>query len=115
MIRNKYKKKRIGYKPVTTSKNPKKRKKHDFVSKGQNESVNITGMELENASVKQKDRYFLVGLIIGFVLLIFDVRDNGMMVEFLGIKYTGSLVGGVIALACIIGIFRNKSKVSISN
>lgn len=115
MIRNKYKKKRIGYKPVTTSKNLKKRKKHDFVSKGQNESVNLTGMELENASVKETGRYFFIGIILGFLLLVCDVRDSGMVLDFLGMKYSGSLVGAVIVLACILGLILNKPKVNISN
>lgn len=101
------------YTSVTTSSKPKKRKKHDFQSKVQNESVNRMGMDLEKSAVKQRSCFFFLGLILSLALLLIDVRDKGMTFELFGIKYTGSLVGVILAIACIYGMINNKSKVTI--
>lgn len=112
-MKNPKRNKRKVYKSVTTSSKPKKRKKHDFQSKGQNESVNRMGMDLEKSTVKQRSCFYFFGLILSLVLLLIDVRDKGMTFEMLGIKYSGSLVGVIIAIACIYGMINNKPKVTI--
>lgn len=112
-MKNPKRNKRKVYKSVTTSSKPKKRKKHDFQSKGQNESVNRMGMDLEKSAVKQRSFFFFLGLLASIVLLLLDVRDNGMMLEVFGIKYTGSLVGAILAIVCICGMINNKPKVTI--
>ena len=112
-MKNPKRNKRKVYKSVTTSSKPKKRKKHDFQSKGQNESVNRMGMDLEKSAVKQRSIFFLFGLLASIVLLLLDVRDNGMILEVFGIKYTGSLVGAILAIICICGMINNKPKVTI--
>lgn len=114
MIKNKNKRRRTsGYKPVTTTSKQRKRKKHDFVSKGQNDNINLTGMEMESDAVKQRSYLYYVGIAFGFVLLILGVKDPNMMVEFWEIKYSGSLIGGLIIFVCVIAMMRNKPKVTI--
>lgn len=55
MIKNRKKRPHTGYCPVKrTSKPPKRKKVHDFESKGQSERVNLTGMDLEKDSLRQK-------------------------------------------------------------
>lgn len=60
MIKNRKKRPHTGYCPVKrTSKPPKRKKVHDFESKGQSERVNLTGMDLEKDSLRQKKSAFL--------------------------------------------------------
>lgn len=105
-----------GYCPVKrTSKPPKRKKVHDFESKGQSERVNLTGMDLEKDSLRQKNLLFFLFLIAGLLLLFFDIKDKGMTLEFVGFQYYGSLVGTLVCGVSGFGIIRNKPKVKIEN
>lgn len=116
MIKNRKKKPHTGYCPVKrTSKPPKRKKVHDFESKGQSERVNLTGMDLEKDSLRQKNLLFFLFLIAGLLLLFFDIKDKGMTLEFVGFQYSGSLVGTLVCGVSGFGIIRNKPKVKIEN
>lgn len=90
------------------------KKQKEFVSEGQSRAVNEKGIELERTSMIIKFIMFGVFALAGLVLSILDIRDGGMVFEFTGLfKYSGSLVGVLIMIICIVGIFKNKPQVNI--
>lgn len=113
--RNRYKggKRHNGYTPVHTTPTKKKKKKCDFVSKSTSIELNKQGIKLEKLSIIQKNFIFFVGLIFGFILLLLDVKDDGMFFEGLGIKFAGSLVGIVVIIISLIGVLHNKPRVRL--
>lgn len=102
-----------GYTPVHTNPSKNKKKKRDFVSKNKSTELNKKGIELEKSSIIQKNILYLIGMVTAIVMLILDVKDQGMLFEGFGIKFAGSLVGTVLFVLTMIGIFRNKPKVSL--
>lgn len=102
-----------GYTPVHTKSSKEKKKKKDFVSKNRSTELNKKGIELEKSSITQKNILLFIGMIMAVGLLFFDVKDDGMLFEGLGIKFAGSLVGTILLILIMIGIFRNKPKVSL--
>ena len=93
---------------------PHSKKQTEFVSKGQPCSVNEKGIELEKTSMIIKFILFGVFALAGLILCILDIRDGGMVFEFTGLfKYSGSLVGVLIMIICIVGIYKNKPQVNI--
>lgn len=102
-----------GYTPVHTNPSKNKKKKRDFVSKNKSTELNKKGIELEKSSITQKNILFFIGMVSAIVLLILDVKDEGMLFEGLGFKFAGSLVGTLLFAFTMIGIFRNKPKVTL--
>lgn len=93
---------------------PHSKKQTEFVSKGQPRSVNEKGIELEKTSLIIKFILFGVFALAGLILCILDIRDGGMVLELTGLfKYSGSLVGVLIMIICIVGICKNKPQVNI--
>lgn len=93
---------------------PHSKKQTEFVSKGQPRSVNEKGIELEKTSMIIKFIMFGVFALAGLILCILDIRDGGMVFELTGLfKYSGSLVGVLIMIICIVGICKNKPRVNI--
>lgn len=101
------------YVPIRTIPPKRKKKKNDFVSKGKSDELNKEGIKLEKLSVVQKNILFLIGIILSGILCFLDVRDDGMLFEGFGFKFSGSLVGTLLLILCFWGIYRNKPKVSL--
>lgn len=112
-LRFRGKKRRTGYTPVHTMPIKKKKKKHDFVSKSRSTEINKQGIELEKLSMTQKNFLFGGIIVASFILLILDIRDDGMFFEGFGFKYSGSLGGVIFLVIAIVGIMQNKPKVSL--
>lgn len=55
MIKNRYKKQRRKYVPIRTCHSKKKNKKHEFISKGQETTINKEGIKMESSAVLQKN------------------------------------------------------------
>ena len=102
-----------GYTPVHTNPSKNKKKKKDFVSTSKSTELNKKGIELEKSSITQKNILYLIGMVAAIVLLFLDVKDEGMLFEGFGFKFAGSLVGTLLFAFTMIGIFRNKPKVSL--
>ena len=102
-----------GYTPIHTNTSKKKKKKRVFISKNKSTELNKKGIELEKSSITQKNVLFFLGIVGSIVLLILDVKDEGMLFEGLGIKFAGSLVGTILFILLIIGIWRNNPKVTL--
>ena len=107
------KKSHTKYVPIHTVPQKKKKKKNDFVSKGKSDELNKEGIKLERLSMIFKNILFFIGICLATVLLFYDVRDEGMLFEGYGFKFSGSLVGSIIFVLCVFGIYRNKPKVSL--
>lgn len=107
------KKRHTKYVPVHTIPTKRKKKKHDFVSKGKSDELNKVGLNLEESSIKQKNILYFIGIILSSALCFCDVRDDGMLFEGWGFKFSGSLVGILGFILCIVGIYINKPKVSL--
>lgn len=107
------KKRPTKYVPICTNPKKKKKKKHDFVSKGKSDELNEKGINLEKSSITQKNILFFIGIILSCVLCFCDIKDDGMLFEGFGFKFSGSLVGALTFVLCIFGIYRNKPKVSL--
>lgn len=101
------------YVPIRTIPPKKKKKKNDFVSKGKSDELNKEGINLEKSSIVQKNILLFIGIILSSVLCFYDVRDDGMLFEGCGFKFSGSLVGALTFVLCVIGIYRNKPKVTL--
>lgn len=93
---------------------PHSKKQKEFVSKGQPRSVNEKGIELEKTYMIIKFVLFGLFALAGLILCFLDIRDGGMVFEFTGLfKYSGSLVGVLIMILCIVGIYKNKPQINI--
>ena len=103
----------IGYTPIHTKPAKVKTKKHSFISKSNSELINSKGIEMEQNSITQKNILYFVGIVLSVLLLFFDIKDDGMLFEGFGIRFSGSLVGTLLFIICTICIYRNKPKVSI--
>ena len=68
---------------------------------------------MEQSSITQKNILYFVGIVLSVLLLFFDIKDDGMLFEGFGFKFTGSLVGTLLFIICAIGIYKNEPKVSI--
>lgn len=101
------------YVPICTNPSKKKKKKSDFVSKGKSDELNKEGINLEKSSIKQKNILYSIGILASIALLFADIRDDGMFVDCFGIKFSGSMVGTLIFISCILGVYKNKSKINI--
>lgn len=106
-------KRRTKYVPIHTIPPKKKKKKNDFVSKGKSDELNEKGINLEKSSITQKNILLFIGIILSGVLCFCDIKDDGMLFEGFGFKFSGSLVGALTFVLCIFGIYRNKPKVSL--
>lgn len=87
-------------------------KQTQFVSEGQPPAINEKGLELEKISIIIK--YTLLGIfaLLGVILCIFDIRDDGLILKFLGLfNYSGTLVGVIITVACMYWIYKSKPSV----
>lgn len=91
----------------------RKGKSHDFVSKGQDEKVNLMGTKYEYTALSRKQWMLFLIIIAGFILLIMDIRDEGMMFSTPLFKFSGSLIGGFIMIGGILWLFYSKAKVNI--
>ena len=103
----------IGYTPIHTKPTKRKPKKHSFASKSNSELINSKGIEMEQSSIKQKNILYFVGIVASVLLLFFDVKDEGMLFEGLGFKFSGSLVGTLLFGICAYCIYKNEPKVTI--
>lgn len=101
------------YVPIRTIPPKKKKKKNDFVSKGKSDELNKKGINLEKSSIVQKNILYFIVIILSGILCFCDVRDDGMLFEGCGFKFSGSLVGVLTFVLCVIGIYRNKPKVTL--
>lgn len=108
--RRKRNKRHIGYTPIHTK---AKTKKHSFNSKSSSEVINSKGIEMEQKSITQKNILYFLGIVLSVLLLFFDVRDDGMLFEGFGIRFSGSLVGTLLFIICAYGIYKNEPKVKI--
>lgn len=92
-------------------------KKQKFVSEGQSAETNSEGIKYEYKN-NLITKIFLCSLgILGFVLCIMDIRDEGSLFKFsMGntkFLYTGSLIGVAIILISIIMISVLTPKVNL--
>ena len=111
--RRKRNEKHIGYTPIHTKPTKTKTKKHTFKSKSSSEVINSKGIEMEQNSITQKNILYFFGIVLSVILLFCDIKDDGMLFEGLGFKFSGSLVGTLVFGICAYGIYKNEPKVTI--
>ncbi len=115
MIKNRYKKQRRKYVPIRTCHSKKKNKKHEFISKGQETTINKEGIKMESSAVLQKTILCGFGLVITMLLFYFGIKDEAILFEGFGVKLSCKLAGAFTFLLSGIGFFWNKPKVKIEN
>lgn len=115
MIKNRYKKQRRKYVPIRTCHSKKKNKKHEFISKGQETTINKEGIKMESSTVLQKTILCGFGLVITMLLFYFGIKDEAILFEGFGVKLSCKLAGAFTFLLSGIGFFWNKPKVKIEN
>ena len=93
--------------------NPNKKLTH-FTSEGQPEIINKQGLALEKENMRAKNILFGIFAFVGIILCLFDIRDKGMTLEIMGFfNYSGSLIGVVIAVLSVCGIWCNNPQITI--
>lgn len=103
------------YIPIKTTKKKRHRKLHDADFQGQPESVVMEGIRSEKMKFKWKTITGTIVLLVGVVLIIFDIRDAGLAISFLGLNYSGSLVGGAVAILGLGILYKNDIKIVAKN
>lgn len=99
------------YIPVNTYHKKPKCRKHDFISKNKSDSINQKGIELEKSTMFQKNVLYGIGIFTSLILALFDIKDEGMLFEGLGFKFSGTSVAALFFIICLVGICKNKPKV----
>lgn len=91
-------------------------KQTQFTSEGQPQPVNEKGIAMERENMRTKNILLGIFAFAGIILCLYDVRDDGMTMEFVGLfKYSGSLVGLLVTVLCVMGICKNDPQVSIKD
>jgi len=89
-------------------------KQMQFTSEGQPQTVNEKGIAMERENMRFKNIFLGLFAFAGVFLCLYDVRDEGMTLEIIGLfKYSGSLVGIVVTVLSVWGICKNDPQVSI--
>lgn len=95
----------------------KKKKLSKFTSEGESSSINRQGIKNEYSNDLFTKITLSVFGILGFILCLLDVRDDGMLLKLsIGeteFNYAGSLIGAAITIICIIAIVLQKPEVHI--
>lgn len=115
MIKNKYKRQRREYVPITTTHHKKKNKKHEFISKGQKTTINKEGIKMEHSVVLRKNALYVFGLFITVLLFCSGIKEDTILFEGFGIKLSCKSVGTFTFFLLCIAICRNKPKVKIED
>ncbi len=87
---------------------------HDFTAPDTNPTIVEEGMKAEQRAVLIKTIFFSGTFLSGALLTIFDFRDEGMLFEGFGFKFAGTLVGVLICILSIVGMWCNKTKITIT-
>lgn len=95
--------------------NKKRRKAQSFLGQNINPKTAEKGIESETRNFNKKTWFYWGLLIIGFILAILDIRDNGMLFEGFGIKFACSVVGALMMVGSLIGMINNKADIKIIN
>lgn len=85
----------------------KKKKKSRFVSEGQPPEINSSGIEHEYKYNLYTKIILLICVLLGIILCVCDIRDDGMLLKLsIGgdteFKYVGSLAGLAIVVISIL-------------
>lgn len=97
------------------TKKVKTAKQRSFNSDGASEATNQIGLKNERIRMIFVYLALIVGLIIGFVLALKNIKDPGFSIECESGQFRLSLVGIAIILSCVYGLFKYDPEVSIKN
>lgn len=104
-----------GYTPVVPKAQKKNKKKaQKFVGPESSPELAKKGMEMELSAMKQRTYLYYFGILVGTVLTLLDIKDKGLLFEGLGFKFSGSLVGVLVVVVCVIAMSKNKTDVTVS-
>lgn len=91
----------------------KKRRLRKFEAEGQSEKVVICGMVIELLP------FILMGVIgiLGFILCICDIKDDGMFLKIifknLDVEFLGSYIGGAIIILVVMFFVFRKPEIGV--
>ena len=60
-------------------------------------------------------RGWMLTIIIGFVFVLLNITDNSFMLNWGNVQFKATVVGFIIILLCIWGIYKFDSKTSVKN
>lgn len=86
-----------------------------FDSDGASASTNTEAVKNERIRIYAVYTILAMGIILGFVLAVLNITDSSFSFDFKSVQLRATLVGIVIMLLCICGIFKFDSKISIKN
>ena len=86
-----------------------------FDSDGASASTNIEAVKNERIRIYAVYTVLAMGIILGFVLAVLNITDSSFSFDFKSVQLRATLVGIVIMIFCVWGIFKFDSKVSIKN
>lgn len=95
----------------------KKKKKSRFISEGQSPEVNTLGIKNEYNNNLLTKIILLVFALLGFILCVLDIRDDGMLLKLsfgeTEFNYAGSLIGVVVMIISMIVMLFHKPGVHL--
>lgn len=90
-------------------------KQQSFNSDGATQATNQLGLKNERIRIYFVYITFILGIIIGFVLVLLNIRDSGFMLNWGNVQFKATVVGFIIILGCAFGLYKFDPKASIKN
>ena len=90
-------------------------KQQSFNSDGATQATNQLGLKNERIRIYFVYITFILGIIIGFVLVLLNIRDTGFMLNWGNVQFKATVVGFIIILGCAFGLYKFDPKASVKN
>lgn len=90
-------------------------KQQSFNSDGATQATNQLGLKNERIRIYFVYITFILGIIIGFVLVLLNIRDSGFMLNWGNVQFKATVVGFIIILGCAFGLYKFDPQTSVKN
>ena len=90
-------------------------KQKAFNSDGATQATNQLGLKNERIRIYFVYFAFILCVIIGFVLVLLNITDTSFMLNWGNVQFKATVVGLIIILLCILGLYKFDPKTSVKN
>lgn len=90
-------------------------KQKSFNSDGATQATNQLGLKNERIRMYLVYFAFILCIIIGLVLVLLNITDTSFMLNWGNVQFKATVVGFIIILLCIWGIYKFDPKTSVKN
>lgn len=90
-------------------------KQKSFNSDGATQTTNQLGLKNERIRMYFVYFAFILCIIIGLVLVLLNITDTSFMLNWGNVQFKATVVGFIIILLCIWGIYKFDPKTSVKN